>query len=162
MRLVQGIFIIAAVFGALAYSFNKKSVSAGELSSANEIRAAVMLQDDLLSTVVPQEKPSLNMEITRATVHGDILSVYVQYTACEDLEFDLVGMREFAESFPVQAQLQLHAEGEVDAACSVVRSQELQFEIHDLRKLFRNRYNMATGTILLQLNEFPTLVRYDF
>lgn len=158
MRLVQGLLIIAAVFAALAYSFNKKSVSAGELAEADIVNPAQMSLVENLDAA-----PDARLEVMRASVHGDVLHAFVQYSSCADLEFELVGSRNFAESFPIQAQVVIRAVGaDSGSDCDVLRSRDLRFNLANLRKTYHNLYNMSSGTILIQLNDYPTLIRYDF
>lgn len=100
-------------------------------------------------------------ELSAATIMGDTLTVTVSYSGgCETHQFTLVASNVFLESDPVQLAASLAHDANGDS-CAAWVTEDWDFDLTPIKRMYQDAYRVDAGTIVLRLNEAPDLV-YQF
>lgn len=93
------------------------------------------------------------VDVNAVSINGDTLTVSVAYSGgCADHDFALCWPdQSFMESEPVQAQLYVWHDGNGDA-CEAYPSEDVDFDLSDLRDNWRSAYQSQSGTITVHVN----------
>ena len=93
--------------------------------------------------------------LNTAVITGDTLSVSVSFSGgCEEHQFTLVTDGMFLESKPVQLRLSLAHDANNDP-CEAFPTEEHQFDLSKIKKLYQSAYQQESGVIILVLKNAP-------
>ena len=94
-------------------------------------------------------------QLNAASIAGDTLSVSVSFGGgCRTHEFTLVASNVFLESDPVQLHASLAHEAN-DDLCRAWLTEDRDFDLTPLKRLFQNAYQADAGTLILRLDAAP-------
>ena len=101
--------------------------------------------------------------LNAATITGDTLTVNASYGGgCRTHEFTLVASDVFLESYPVQLAVALAHEANGDL-CRAWLTEEHDFDLTPIKRMYQNAYRQDAGTIILCLEHAPEPVLfYEF
>ena len=129
----------------------------------------------------PQEQPLLNQETTaiiidsndcnpsgdqdmrieKALIEQNQLKLVIRYGGgCGTIENKLITCGYFMESNPVQLAIFLsHQDND---PCEALLKKELEFDLSPLISLYQENYQETEGAILLRLEGFDEMLRFEF
>ena len=112
-------------------------------------RSAVIISDRVESFGVDE------YVLNTAAITGDTLSVSVSFSGgCKEHHFTLVTNGMFLESDPVQLRLSLAHDANNDP-CEAFPTEEHQFDLSNIKKLYQSAYQQESGVIILVLKDAP-------
>lgn len=93
--------------------------------------------------------------LNTAVITGDTLSVSVSFSGgCKEHQFTLVTQGVFLESDPVQLKLLLAHDANNDP-CEAFPTEEHQFDLSSIKRLYQSAYQQESGIIILVLKGVP-------
>ena len=93
--------------------------------------------------------------LNTAAIAADTLSVSVSFSGgCEEHHFTLVTNGLFLESYPVQLGLLLAHDAHNDP-CEAFPTEEHQFDLSGIKRLYQSAYQQESGVIILNLKDAP-------
>ncbi len=103
-----------------------------------------------------------DFEINSTSITEDILEISVSYSGgCKEHKFTLITSEEFRESDPVQLAVSL-AHNAMGDTCEAYPTEEYQFDLTPIKTRYQEAYQVDTGTIVLQLKDYPQALNYTF
>ena len=94
-------------------------------------------------------------QLNAAVIMGDTLTISVSYSGgCETHHFTLVATDVFLESYPVQLGASLAHDANGDS-CERWVTEDWDFDLTPIKRLYQDAYLEDAGTIILLLNEVP-------
>ena len=94
-------------------------------------------------------------QLNAASIAGDTLTVSVSFGGgCRTHEFTLVASNVFLESDPVQLRVSLAHEAN-DDLCRAWLTEDRDFDLTPIKRLFQNAYQSDAGTLVLRLENAP-------
>ena len=116
--------------------------------------------DILMNQTLFQNSENSVLNIDTMYVSHDHLTMNVQYAGCEQAESELISMDSFRESYPVQLAIKIKLTGM--GSCEKLIHDQLIFDLSPIRQLYIEQYRQESGTILLDLENWPDFIRYEF
>ncbi len=99
-------------------------------------------------------KVTKSIKVIEAKIDGDILSVTVGYSGCDQQHMQLMASSLFLESNPVQTEVAL-VPVVGDDSCDAYFTTQFQFDLLPLKATWQKAYQQSSGTIILR-NGFGT------
>ena len=102
--------------------------------------------------ICPSGLPSAPIDVSAATMDGDLLTLLVGYGGCGGGHpLALCWNELFMESWPVQVSLQLDHD-DIGEACLAYIMEERTFDLSMLRESYQAGYQSTTGTIVAHVS----------
>jgi len=95
-----------------------------------------------------------------AYIKGDQLYVKVIYSGCDATNATLISAENFKESYPVQLDMKIKL-GD-PGLCEKIIHDEFTFELTAIKERYLKQYQEKSGTILLDIKNWNSLVEYIF
>lgn len=111
------------------------------------------------SNCAPSTDPDLIIE--SALIEQNQLKLTIRYGGgCGTINNELLTCGYFLESNPVQLDIFLSHED--NDPCEALLKKEINFDLSPLIDLYENNYRERTGVIILRLNGFDRVLRFEF
>lgn len=126
-------------------------VLVGECGS---LEGAAVLGDKSVSIVTAVLDANAQPLVSNAQIDGDVLSVNLTYSGCEEIKHDLNISALFMESHPVQASFAFVGNA---GSCELPFTTQIAFDLRPLKLAYERTYQSSSGEIIL-----PGLGHYIF
>src|SRR5690606_18968234 len=100
------------------------------------------------------ERPT-GINVVESSIEGDVLTVTISYSGCEQHHHSLNVHNAFLESQPVQAQYRFVPV--VEQACDAVFTTEFKYDLTPIKLAYQQAYQVLAGEVVL-----PGLGNYQF
>ena len=143
--------------------FRSTACDFGDPNGVDKDGNQIIIVDDLNAV---KKYADDNAKLNQATIVGDSMKLSISYSGgCQTHEFKLIGLKDFAESSPLQATIYISHNANKDD-CEAFLTEELAFDIIPLKEHYNSIYQ-GGGPIELAIHEpgvydKSTLVMYVF
>ncbi len=152
-------FILISVISFSACKDKQKAEDEPALKDANVLVAnnyQIVIDETKFKTAVSDE-----YTLTNAHIENDSLKVEVQYGGgCGLATFELITDGNYMESSPVQLNVILFFDDNDD--CEAYLTKRVSFSLKNLAQYYQNSYQVSTGTIIVQLQNYSGELLYSF